>query len=66
VDRFLFKVLVSYPELVEEKQILNILEKEDSLSLEKVIDLKSFIDLQLSVNSIYVSDDIKDYIVRLI
>lgn len=66
VDRFLFKVLVKYPEIKEEKQILDILEQEDSLSLEKVISLESFIEMQSSVKSVYVSDDIKDYIVRLI
>lgn len=66
VDRFLFKVLVDYPSVDEEKEMLNVLENEQSIILNKILDVNSVIEYQEKVKLVTISDDVKDYIVRLI
>lgn len=66
IDRFLFKVLLEYPSIEEEKQILDTLEQENQISLMKVLDAKNLLKIQEKVSYITVSQDIKDYISRLV
>ena len=66
VDRFLFKVLVDYPAQNEEKQIVDMLENEKDISIEKSLDINKFLEIQKEVEKVYISEDIRDYIVRLV
>jgi MoxR-like ATPase len=66
LDRFLFKVLVGYPEPEEEVKILDTIENEEKISLEKVVSKEKIIQLQEQITQVYVSEKIKDYIIRLV
>jgi len=65
VDRFLFKVLVKYPNLSQEKQILDTMEKDHTHELKAVITHKQLTDLKKEIDTIAISDEIKQYITRL-
>jgi MoxR-like ATPase len=67
MDRFMLKVVVGYPSEREERQIL------DRMSTTKpVFDLKSIVtpeeilSMQELVNQIYVDEQIKDYVIKLV
>ena len=65
IDRFLFKILVDYPTLVQEKDILDILEKEDTTHIKPVVSHAQLVALKKEVDAITISDEIKHYITRL-
>ncbi len=65
VDRFLFKVLVNYPSISQEKTILDILEKEHIHDLKPAITHTQLVKLKKDINHITISDEIKHYITRL-
>lgn len=66
LDRFLLKLLVNYPTLEQEKKMLEFWEYPLWKTLPKVISAKELIVLQKELDQISCSDDIKDYITRLI
>ncbi|MFH1787377.1 MAG: AAA family ATPase [archaeon] len=69
IDRFLFKLLINYPNNEEEKVIL-----EDNISIKKfedfdikpILSSNKIIKMQKLVKKIYVDEKIKDYIVRIV
>ncbi len=65
IDRFLFKVLVSYPSLADEKKILDTMEKEDLTKIKSVISHSQLAAIKKTIDDIVVSDEIKEYITRL-
>ncbi len=65
MDRFLFKVLVDYPTLDQEKLILDTLEKEDLSTIKSVISHAQLTELKKAIDTITISDEIKAYITRL-
>ena len=69
VDRFLFKILMSYPKLEEEKIIINHnveVKKLNEFDIKKIIDLKDIPKIQSLVKRIFVSNEIKRYIIRIV
>jgi MoxR-like ATPase len=69
VDRFLFKLIVPYPEEEDEERILesNISIKSfDDFNLKPVLNSDKIISLQKKVKGVYSSSEIKNYIVRLV
>lgn len=66
VDRFLFKVILDYPTIDQEKQILDIVETESSITIKKIFSIKSLLTIQKRVELVTVSWEIKDYITRLV
>ena len=69
LDRFLFKLLIDYPNEKQEKDVLekNITIKEfDDYNLKNVISEKKIIEMQNFVKKVYMEDDIKKYIVKLV
>ncbi|MEA2035929.1 MAG: MoxR family ATPase [Nanoarchaeota archaeon] len=69
IDRFLFKVLIGYPKPEEEKEILTQnmnLEKFEDFNILQVVSSKQIVEMQNFVKKIYIKDDIKDYIVKII
>ncbi len=65
IDRFLFKVLVHYPSITQEKQILDIMEKEDMTSIKSVLSHSQLDEIKKDIDKITISDEIKHYITRL-
>jgi len=65
IDRFLFKVMVDYPSIAQEKIILDTLEKDHTHEIKAVITHKELTDLKKKVEDIVISDEIKHYITRL-
>ena len=67
VDRFMMKVLIGYPNRVEERAILDAMAtSEPSLGVQPVVSGEEIIRARRVVNTIYVDDKIKDYIVSLV
>lgn len=64
LDRFMFKILINYPTIDEEKEILK--KREYEISIKKIIDQKEILKLQEIVKSIYIDDKIINYIVNIV
>lgn len=66
IDRFLFKVIVDYPKSEEEKKILEVIENEKNIDLERVLTKEEILKVQTDVEKVYLSDKLKDFIVKII
>jgi MoxR-like ATPase len=67
VDRFMLKVVVNYPNRVEERAILDAMAtSEPDLGVQQVVTGDDTIEARRVVNSIYVDSKIRDYIVDLV
>jgi MoxR-like ATPase len=67
VDRFMMKVIIGYPNRVEERAIVEAMAtSEPSLRVQPVVSVEEIARARSVVNSIYVDDKIKDYIVDLV
>ena len=67
LDRFLFKVLVDYPSMDEERAILDRMATSSAKThTSAVVDPKEVVASRKLVNFVYVDDGVKDYIVHLI
>jgi MoxR-like ATPase len=67
LDRFLLKVRVDYPTPEEERQVLDAMATSaPKLDVSAVIDAKDIVSSRQIVNSIYMDEKIRDYIVALI
>lgn len=65
IDRFLFKVIVDYPSIAQEKIILDTLEKEHLEKIKPVITHAQLTKLKKEIDNIIISDEVKHYITRL-
>ena len=65
IDRFLFKVLVQYPSLADEKKILDTMEKEDFTKIKSVVSHSELVTIKKELDNINISDEIKHYITKL-
>lgn len=69
IDRFLFKILMTYPEALDEVKILTqntTISKFEDYPLNKVLSPEKIISLQEKVKKVYSSSEIKEYIIRII
>lgn len=69
IDRFLLKVFMPYPDMDDEKKILdqNInIHKFDEFDINKVFDAEEIMKMQKDVKKIYLSEKIEDYIVKIV
>lgn len=67
VDRFMIKVIVDYPTMTEERQILEAMDHTNShVPISPVISPEDILQARKVVDSIYMDDKIKDYIVSLV
>ena len=67
MDRFLFKVIVDYPTLQEEREILDrMATSTPNTRTTAVVDPAIVLESRKLVNMIYIDDGVKDYIVRLV
>jgi MoxR-like ATPase len=67
VDRFMMKVIIGYPDRAEERAIVEAMAtSEPSLRVQPVVSVEEIARARRVVNTIYVDDKIKDYIVDLV
>ncbi len=66
VDRFMFKLLMNYPSPSEEKQIMQRIGFEAPAKVEAVLAPSQLDEIYRLVNSVYMDDKLRDYIVDLV
>ena len=69
IDRFLFKLLITYPNTQDEKKVLRqntTLSKFEDYSLKSILSPSKIISLQKKVRSVFASEAIEEYIVGII
>jgi MoxR-like ATPase len=67
IDRFMLKVVVGYPSRTEERKILDSYDQTDSeIQVTPVTDPRDILAARKVINTIYMDDKIKDYIVSLV
>jgi MoxR-like ATPase len=67
IDRFMMKVMVNYPNRVEERAILDAMATSEPLpSVRAVVSAQQILNARHVVNSVYVDDKIRNYIVDLV
>jgi MoxR-like ATPase len=69
VDRFLFKLLIGYPEHEDEKKVLNeniTINDFEEYSLKGILSQGKILELQSLVKEIYTSEAIEEYIVSIV
>ncbi|MFX0211321.1 MAG: AAA family ATPase [Candidatus Hodarchaeota archaeon] len=68
IDRFLAKIKIGYPTMDAERIILRnrIERKQKSFNFIQITNRQTFYDMQRTVEEVYVSDEIKDYIIEIV
>ena len=69
VDRFLFKLLIGYPEGKEEQGILKTnttIRTFDSYDLKAILNPEKIVELQSKVKEVFTSEAIEEYIVKIV
>ena len=66
VDRFMLKLLITYPSRDEEREIMERMVRAESIPVEKVLAPKEIIALRGLVKDIYMEDKVKEYILDLV
>ncbi len=66
VDRFFMKIHVGYPSFKDEKEIISRMTGGAPVRVGEVLSAQSILKAQKTVDSIYVSETLKDYIVHLV
>src|SRR3981189_1590814 len=67
LDRFMLKLHIGYPQKSEERQILDLMATSaPNLNVMPVVDPEKIIAARAVVNSIYIDDRVKDYIVDVV
>jgi MoxR-like ATPase len=67
VDRFMLKLKIGYPSRTEERAILDLMATtEPPTSVRPVVDASHILEARKVVDSIYIDDKVKDYIVDLV
>ena len=66
VDRFMFKLHVSYPTRAEEREIMDRVDMLHETKIEAVVDKEEILNAREVVNEIYVDDKAKNYIVDIV
>ena len=66
MDRFMFKVLINYPNREEEQQILENMSTDKSIQPDIVMTRQHLLQISQAINNIYVDQKVKDYIVDIV
>ena len=67
VDRFMFKLLIEYPNLDSEKILMrNNTQAKENVDIKAVVGPEKIINAQSVVNEIYVDEKVEDYILKII
>ncbi len=66
MDRFMMKLLISYPTREEEKQIMNMKSTREKLYLDQIINKEDIFNARALVDKVYVDEKIQDYIIDIV
>jgi MoxR-like ATPase len=66
VDRFMMKLIISYPNKKEEKEILERMTSGLKIKVNPVLDSGIIINLRKTVSQIYIDEKVKDYILDIV
>jgi len=66
IDRFLLKVKITYPQKLEEKEIVNRMSGGLDIPLKPVLSRDALAKLQKSYQMVYIDERIQDYIINLV
>ncbi|MFH1573378.1 MAG: MoxR family ATPase [Acidobacteriota bacterium] len=66
IDRFMLKLKIDYPNMTEERQILDRMARDEQESIARVVAPADILRAREVVRDIYLDDRLKDYIVRLV
>ena len=66
LDRFMFNILIDYPEEAEEREIVAVTTKQESCEPSTVLNAEDILSLQLIVRQIPVSDHVINYATNLV
>ena len=66
VDRFMMKVIVDYPSIDEEKEIINRANTQNDKKIKSVVKAKTILEAQNLVNDIYIDSKISEYILNIV
>jgi MoxR-like ATPase len=66
IDRFMLKLKIDYPDIKEERQILDLMSRDDPVIVNKVVTPLEILRVREVVKDVYIDERIKDYIVQLV
>jgi MoxR-like ATPase len=66
IDRFMLKLKIDYPDAKEERQILDLMARDEAIAISKVVQPVDIMRVRQVVKDVYMDDRIKDYIVQLV
>jgi len=66
IDRFMLKLKIDYPNMTEERQILDRMARDEQESIARVVAPMDILRAREVVRDIYLDDRLKDYIVQLV
>jgi MoxR-like ATPase len=66
MDRFMFKIIVTYPDKKEERQILDTMSRDSLEKISSTIDASELLRCKQLVNQIYLDEKVKNYIVDIV
>src|SRR4030095_748335 len=66
IDRFMLKLKIDYPDVKEERQILDLMSRDDPVIVNKVVTPLEILRVREVVKDVYIDERIKDYIVQLV
>ncbi len=66
IDRFMLKLKIDYPDRKEERQILDLMARDEPIAVEKVVRPADILRVREVVKEVYMDERIKDYIVQLV
>jgi MoxR-like ATPase len=66
IDRFMLKLKIEYPDIREERQILDLMSRDEVIPVAKVVSPADILRVRQVVKEVYTDDRIKDYIVQLV
>lgn len=66
MDRFMMKLLISYPTREEEKRIMNMKSTKEILYLDRIISKEDIFNARALVDKVYVDEKIQDYIIDIV
>jgi MoxR-like ATPase len=66
IDRFMLKLKIDYPDSKEERQILDLMARDEPIAVSRVVQAVDIMRVRQVVKDVYMDDRIKDYIVQLV
>jgi MoxR-like ATPase len=66
IDRFMLKLKIDYPDIKEERQILDLMACDEEIPVAKVVSPADILRVRGVVKEVYMDDRIKDYVVQLV